>query len=86
MAVTPCRASLYSSTPGRIRTGDLCLRRAPTTNREQQKPAYLLGFRISFSHYRPPETVGFVTESVTGVSLPPLPSLGRRREGLGRRT
>ena len=70
------RGLVLLSTPDRIRTCDLCLRRAPTTNREQQKPAYLLGFRISFNRYQPPETVGFVTESVTGVQSPAVASSG----------
>ena len=37
-----------------------------TTSHQQQKPAISLGFRFSFNRQQPPETVGFVTESVTG--------------------
>ena len=44
--------------------------RTKTTNRMQPKSAKTLGFRFSLNREQPPATVGFVTESVTGVSLP----------------
>ncbi len=52
--ITTILTTSYISRGARIRTGDLLLPKQQKVNRQQPKPAILLGFRVLFDRQRPP--------------------------------
>ena len=52
--VTLTITTTYNNGASRDRTGDLWLAKRWKVNRQQPKPAILLGFRVSFDRQQPP--------------------------------